>query len=296
MPVFSKFLDYAQDTPAPVSPSVFGVRGIYDLPYVGDKNRVHMLDLYLPKGRRPMRPVILHVHGGAWCGGSRLYTRGYCAYLASAGFAVLSIDYTPAENADLPTQVRDMIAAMRWIRTNATVYGLDQNTVFLTGDSAGAHLAMLAYIVGHDSTLRLLYGAQDVPFTAKAFGLVSPVTDLRFVTEGILPQQRALRSKLFGEAYADSPYRYCSSIADVLRPEMHLPPVWLVSSEDDFFKSQSAELHHVLNRRNVENRFRFLTGSAEQPLGHGFAVLDPARTESKTVNDEMLAFFREKLK
>lgn len=291
MPVISKFLEYAQHTPDPVSASGFGARGLFDLPYVGDGNRVHMTDLFLPKNRRQMRPVILHVHGGAWTGGSRLYTRGYCAYLASKGFAVLTVDYSPAENADLPKQVRDVIAAMRWIRTNASVYGLDANTVFLSGDSSGAHLAMLAYIVGRDSTLRLLYGADEIPFTAKAFGLVSPVTDLKFVTDSVLPQGRELRRKLFGENYSESLYLICSSIGDVLRPEMHLSPVFLVSGEDDFFRSQSSDLHHVLNRRNVENRFRFLPASPEQPLYHGFAVLDPARPESKEVIDETAAFF-----
>ena len=295
MAVFTKFIEYAQNAPQTISPSAFGARGLYDLPYVGDDRHVHLTDLFLPKSRHQKRPVILHVHGGAWSGGSRVYTRGFCALLASAGFAVLTVDYSDAEDGDLPKQVRDVIAAMRWIGSNASVYGLDQNTVFLTGDSAGAHLAMLAYIVGHDSTLRLLYGAQDVPFTAKAFGLISPVADLRFITDSILPQERAMRRKLFGEAYADSPYRYCSSITDVLRPEMHLPPVWLVSSEDDFFRSQSEDLHHVLNRRNVENEFRFLSGSTDRPLGHGFAVLDPARAESKAIINEMAAFFRERI-
>lgn len=295
MPAFSQFLRYAADNPSPVSPAAFGVRGLYDLPYVGDGNHVHLTDLFLPKSRRQMRPVILHIHGGAWTHGSRLYTRGFCAALASDGFAVLSADYSPAEDADLPRQVRDVIAAMRWIRTNASVYGLDPNTVFLTGDSSGAHLALLAYIVGKDATLRLLYGADEVPFRAKAFGLISPVTDLRFVTDGVLPPQRDLRRKLFGESIEESPYRYCSSIADVLRPAMQLPPVFLASSEDDFFSTQSANLHHVLNRRNVENRFRFCPANPELPLGHGFAVLDPTRPESKTVLDEMIAFFRGKL-
>ena len=291
MPAFSKFLDYAQALPDPVSPSALGARGLYDLPYVGDEKHVHLADLFLPKNRRQKRPVILHVHGGAWSGCSRQYTRGYCASLASKGFAVLTIDYSPAEYADLPKQVRDVIAAMRWIRSNASVYGLDADTVFLSGDSSGALLVMLAYIVGRDSKLRLLYGAQDVPFTAKAFGLISPVTDLRFITDAVLPPERALRRKLFGDDYANSLFRYCSSVTDVLRPEMHLPPVFLVSAEDDCLRSQSSDLHHVLNRRNVENRFRFFSASKDRPLGHGFAVLDPVRAESKTVVDETAAFF-----
>ena len=295
MSVFSQFSEYVRESPAPVSPSIFGARGLYDLPYIGDGGHVRMADLLLPRSKKPKRPVILHIHGGAWTHGSRVYTRGFCAGLSAAGFAVLTVDYTPAENAGLPGQVRDLIAAMHWVRSNASVYGLDPNTVFLTGDSAGAHLALLAYIVGHNRTLRLLYNAPEAPFTAKAFGFVSPVTDLRFVTDSVLPPERALRRKLFGEAYTDSPYRYCSSIADVLRPEMHLPPVYLVSSEDDFFRTQSADLHHVLNRRNVENRFRFCGTDAENPLVHGYAVLDPRRTESRMVMDEMTAFFREQL-
>ena len=294
MPVFSQFTDYPGDRFAAVSASAFGARGLFDLPYIGDDTRVYLGDLFLPKNRRQKRPVILHVHGGAWEKGSREYTRGFCAALAAKGFAVWTVDYARAEDADLQTQVRDVIAAMRWIRKNASIYGLDPNAVFLTGDSSGAHLAMLACIVGSDSTLRLIYGADELPVKVRAFGLISPVTDLHFVTDSVLPPERQLRKKLFGENYKDSPFRFCASIADVLRPQMQLPPVYLLSSEDDFFRSQSADLHHVLNRRNTENVFRFYPAASE-PLGHGFPVLDPLRTESKAVVDEMTAFFRAQL-
>lgn len=295
MPAFSTFMNYPSGAAAPASPSSFGARGIYDLPYVGEEHHVRLTDLFLPKSRRQKRPVILHVHGGAWTQTDRTYTRAFCAALASGGFAVLTVDYANAEDADLPMQVRDVLAAMRWVRSNASIYGLDPNRVFLTGDSSGALLAMLAYIVGSNKTLRLIYGADETPVNVRAFGLVSPVTDLHFVTDSVLPAERKVRRQLFGENFADSPYRYCCSVSDVLRPEMQLPPVYLASSEDDFFKRQSTDLHHVLNRRSVENRLRFFPAAQDAPLGHGFAVLDPTRKESRTVIDEMLAFFRERI-
>ena len=291
MSAFSQFLAYPGEMTISDPPSAFGARGIFDLPYIGDGCHVYLGDVFLPKNRRQKRPVILHIHGGAWSDASRIYTRSFCACLASAGFAVLTIDYKHVQDGDLPTQVRDVLKAMRWIRSNASVYGLAPDCVFLTGDSSGAHLAMLAYIVGQSSTLRLIYGADEIPIRVKAFGLISPVTDLRFITESVLPAERALRRKLFGDNYKDSPYRFCSSIVDVLRPEMYLPPVYLVSCEDDDLRSQSTDLHHVLNRRNVENTLRFFSSSAEMPLKHGFAVLDPARAESKTVIEEIAAFF-----
>ena len=51
----------------------------------------------------------------------------------------------------------------------------------------------------------------------------------------------------------------------------------------------------TLDRRNVENRFRFFPSNAAEPLVHGFAVVDPARKESSAVIDELDAFFREQI-
>ena len=125
------------------------------------------LDLYL-MGSDGLLPVIVYVHGGGWRRGSRrepLPVLGADFYdtLAAQGFAVAAVDYRLSGEARFPAPLEDVAAAVGWVRDNATRYGLDAGRVFLWGDSAGGHLALLAALTG-----------------SKAQGVVAwfPVTDL----------------------------------------------------------------------------------------------------------------------
>jgi acetyl esterase/lipase len=110
------------------------------------------LDLYLPEAEEPA-PVIVHVHGGGWRRGSRrepLRALGEDFYdtLAAQGFAVAAVDYRLSAEARFPAPLEDVSGAVGWVRDNAAGYGLDAGRVFLWGDSAGGHLALLAALTG----------------------------------------------------------------------------------------------------------------------------------------------------
>ena len=110
------------------------------------------LDLYLPGTDEPA-PVIVHVHGGGWRRGSRrepLQAVGKDFYdtLAAQGFAVAAVDYRLSAEARFPAPLEDVGGAVGWVRDNAPRYGLDASRVFLWGDSAGGHLALLAAFTG----------------------------------------------------------------------------------------------------------------------------------------------------
>lgn len=107
-------------------------------------------DLYLPKGAGPF-PVLVAAPGGAWRVCSRAGLRQWGLYLAARGYGVFAIDYrvsTPTRKA-FPEAVRDVIAAVRFIRGSAERYGVDPKRIALLGASAGAHLAALAALA-HD--------------------------------------------------------------------------------------------------------------------------------------------------
>jgi acetyl esterase/lipase len=110
------------------------------------------LDLYLPSVERPA-PVVVYVHGGGWQRGSRrdpppLLAADFYDGIAAQGFAVAAVDYRLSGEARFPAPVEDVRAAVGWIRDNAAAYGLDAGRLFLWGDSAGGHLALLAALTG----------------------------------------------------------------------------------------------------------------------------------------------------
>lgn len=94
----------------------------------------------IPSGDGPF-PVVVHVHGGAWRYGEPR-VRGL-RRLVDAGIAAVSVQYRLSGTATYPAPVRDVTAAVKWVRANELGWNIDTERVALLGGSAGAHLAAL---------------------------------------------------------------------------------------------------------------------------------------------------------
>ncbi|WP_161500866.1 alpha/beta hydrolase [Embleya scabrispora] len=105
--------------------------------------RAPELDLYLPP---EPSATIVYLHGGGWRRGSRrepLPALGGLAFyeeLAGLGFAVAAADYALSGEARFPAPLHDVRAAVAWV----CEHGPPGVPVYLWGESAGAHLALLA--------------------------------------------------------------------------------------------------------------------------------------------------------
>ena len=103
-----------------------------------------LLDAYRPaaEGRHPL---VVMIHGGGWARGGRfdMGLTKWAGYLASAGLAVVSIDYRLAPETRYPDSFRDCLDAVDWAVDNAADLGADPERIGLWGDSAGGHLALL---------------------------------------------------------------------------------------------------------------------------------------------------------
>jgi acetyl esterase/lipase len=108
------------------------------------------IDIYVPKKSGAPKPLILYIHGGGWMGGHTRQSAAFSnfpavlAKLASEGFVVASLEYRLSGEAPFPAQLQDARAAIRFLKANATKYGLDPSRVGVWGGSAGGHLAALA--------------------------------------------------------------------------------------------------------------------------------------------------------
>jgi len=129
-----------------------GVTGLPDLTYSTLSGfRPLTLDLYLPAGQATGgSPVIVYVHGGGWTSGHTRHSGafenwpGVLASLAARGYVVASINYRLSAEAPSPAAVHDVKSAVRWLRTNATRFGVDKRRIGIWGGSAGGQLAALA--------------------------------------------------------------------------------------------------------------------------------------------------------
>jgi acetyl esterase/lipase len=97
-------------------------------------------------------PLLIHVHGGSWGGGHRRQqAQPLIQEMARRGWVVASVDYPLVPEATFPDQVIALHGALRWLRDHADAYGIDATRIFITGGSAGAHLASLVALTDHQS-------------------------------------------------------------------------------------------------------------------------------------------------
>jgi acetyl esterase/lipase len=125
-----------------------------DLPYAV-VSPSEMLDLYTPFGTGPF-PTIVYVHGGGWRNSedkSLPKNQGIVAQAVADGYAVASVNYRLSGEATFPAAIRDVKAAVRWLRANATTCNLDPNKFAAWGNSAGGELASLLGTSCNDSYL-----------------------------------------------------------------------------------------------------------------------------------------------
>jgi acetyl esterase/lipase len=76
--------------------------------------------------------------------GDRTQLRGYGIQLARYGFVCVATEYRLSGESRWPAQIHDVKAALRWMRANAGSLGIDLDKISVSGNSAGAHLALMA--------------------------------------------------------------------------------------------------------------------------------------------------------
>lgn len=115
------------------------------------------LDVFTVAEPGEVLPVIVWVHGGAWISGSSADVDPYLRILASEGYTTVGVDYTLGPEAEYPTAVEELVAALGYLEENAADLRIDPTRIVLAGDSAGAQLAsQLALLTTNDRYAQIL--------------------------------------------------------------------------------------------------------------------------------------------
>jgi acetyl esterase/lipase len=108
-------------------------------------------DIYRPAADRTRATAVIHLHGGAFRGGSKAGAR-LAQPLAGLGYTCVSAGYRVMSEAFWPAQIHDVKAAIRWTRAHAADLGVAPDKVVLLGYSAGARLALIAAGTQNDAS------------------------------------------------------------------------------------------------------------------------------------------------
>jgi acetyl esterase/lipase len=118
--------------------------------------RTLLADLWQPPaGVRPSGLAFIHLHGG----GHASFDKGlppnepWFRHLAAQGHVVMDVAYRLVPETNVPGMQGDVKRAIVWMKRHAARYGVNPDRIVLGGDSAGAHLALLAAYAPDDPLL-----------------------------------------------------------------------------------------------------------------------------------------------
>ncbi|MDB5256065.1 MAG: alpha/beta hydrolase [Chitinophagaceae bacterium] len=137
-----------------------------DIPYLdpsaaGYDKTSHSLDVYVPhnvSGKK--NKVLIFIHGGAWKGGSKDSPRhrNVGKSFAKNGIVAVVINYRVWPETKYYGMAEDCAKAFAWVEKNIEQYGGDKNEIYVSGHSAGGHLAAL---ITTDSSYLMKEGFQS---------------------------------------------------------------------------------------------------------------------------------------
>lgn len=134
---------------------------VEDVTYLKHGEKVLLARLYKPRGEGPF-PVMIDLHGGAWCNGDRTNDTVLSEALARSGVLVAAIDFRMPPDAAYPGSLADINYAVRWVRANAAKLKARPDRIGYVGISSGGHQGMLAAMRPDDARYASI-ATSDVP-------------------------------------------------------------------------------------------------------------------------------------
>lgn len=117
---------------------------IPDIEYIDRDGIALFIQLLLPSDRTKNTPLVVYVPGSAFRWQNVKNVIPSTSLLVNRGFAVAMVQYRGSEVAAFPAQMLDVKAALRFMKINASKYGLDPDNVYFMGDSSGGHTVLMA--------------------------------------------------------------------------------------------------------------------------------------------------------
>jgi acetyl esterase/lipase len=262
MPVAGLLAAAAAACPAPAS-SAQTVQA--DIPYALDgAGEPLRLDLHMPEGSEP--PLLVWIHGGAWENGDK--SAMPLAPIIERGFAVASLDFSPASKARFPGQVHEIKAAIRFLRAQAKRFGYDADRIGIAGASSGAHLAAVVGTSNGHAELEGSLGdhrgvSSEVQAIVSYFAATNLTTILTQSTPFGLNIREPALARLLGAAPKDAePLARLAS--PVFQVDARDPPLLLLHGDQDpqMPINQSHELEGAYEREGLDVDFIVVHGAA----------------------------------
>ncbi len=239
-----------------------------------------LIDFYLNSVNKEMgrrfRPAIILCPGGAYSFRSDTENEYVAIRFQSCGFQVFSLKYSV--NSPFPAALKELAAAVAYIRDNADALDVDPNKVFVCGFSAGGHLAGCLGTLWNSALL-----AADYPDKSKicpnGIILCYPV-----VTSGVFTHKETIDNVARG---MDKAYYPLLSLEENVSPETPPMFIWHTFNDNEVPVENSIILANALREKGVSFELHIFPNGC-----HGLSLAtDYTAVSEDHINDSAAQWF-----
>ena len=101
------------------------------------------LNVFAPRHTTGLKEVLIFIYGGNWNSGKKWLYSYFGTRMARKDVLMVIMDYPKSPKANYDMMATDAAKAVQWVNQNIERYGGDPNKIFISGHSAGGHLASL---------------------------------------------------------------------------------------------------------------------------------------------------------
>lgn len=252
----------------------------------GDGGKWNLLDVYYNIDTTKKNPVIVNIHGGGWVYGTKEVYQYYLMSLAQKGFTVVNANYHLAPHKKFPTQLEDVNNVIEWVYKNADKYFMNTKSIYLVGDSAGAHLNALYACICTNPEYSKKYNFK-VPhnFVPKALALNCGMYDIDLLMKDDKNLRRLVRD-LLGKGYTKKDLERIVVRNHITKD---FPTSFIMSGTGDFLMGEVGSMVLKLDEINVPYKMK-IYGTEENKLPHVFHC-DIKNEDARRCNEEQIRFF-----
>lgn len=256
---------------------------VENVSYINDDKACHKMDIYMPKDKNKKYPVIINIHGGGLLLGSKEVNRLFCADLCQRGFVVFCLEYPLIPEVNAFMMMSDLAKGLNYVYDKALEYNGDVSKFYLTGDSAGAYLAIYLNAIKNSEKLRKILNIKEIKPHINALGLISGM----FYTNKCDEIGIFLPKMIYGKDYKKSPFK---PYIDIENKEIiaNLAPCYLITSKGDSLRKYSRCFAKCLKKNNIPYELNDIDNGKK--LSHAFVAMMPEKEEAQEAIKKMVDF------
>lgn len=250
-------------------------KGQIDVIYKTVGNWEGRIDLYTDTTSVTPTPIVLNIHGGGWSHGKKESQTGFGSFFKN-GYAVANVAYRLVDVSPAPAAIEDVRCALIYLHSNAEALNIDTSKIVIRGTSAGGHLALMAGLLGNNTTFDT-----DCSYTGNL--QVATIVDIYGITDLVSVANMSSKKRWLDKKFEDK--AFIESVSPINYVSEDSPPVFIVHGDNDQLVpySQSEKLYNTLQKHNISSDFLTLKNA-----GHG----NLNKEQQNLINIRMWSFLK----